>query len=418
MQTRRRFLGSAAALGAALAAPSLAQGTPRVVVVGGGAGGATAALHLARQAAGALDVTLVEPNPIYTTCFFSNHYIGGLRSLDSLQHGYGGLAAAGVTLVPDRAIGVDRLARTVTLAGGAVLPYDRLVLSPGIDFVPDSVPGWSPAMAEIMPNGYRAGPEITLLKAQIESMREGGTFCIVTPPDPYRCPPGPYERISMIAHVLKQRNPTARILILDPKPKYSKQALFEEGWQNHYTGMIERIGPDMGGDLIEVRPQTMEVVIDGEAEPVDVCNVIPAQVAGRIVAEAGLTDDSGWAPVRPEDMTSRLDDSVHVLGDAALQGDMPKSGFAANSQARVAVQAILGALTGRAVPPAEYASICWSVLAPGDSVKVGAVYAPQDDKISSVHGFISQMNEDAETRQATYAEGMGWYDNATADMFG
>lgn len=416
---RRLFLGGVAAGSALLSAPMvLGQAKPRVVVIGGGAGGATVARYLAKDSKGALDVTLIEANPIYTTCFFSNLYLGGFRDFESLQHGYDKIAAGGVSVITDMATAVDRAAKTVTLAGGQTIAYDRLVLSPGIDFKDGSVAGWTPADAEVMPHAYKAGPQTLLLKQQIEAMPQGGTFAMVAPPNPYRCPPGPYERISMVAWWLKQHNPTAKILLIDPKDKYSKQALFEEGWQRHYPGMVERIGPDMGGDKIEVRPASMEVVIDGEAEKVDVCNVIPGQVAGKIAALAGVTADSGWAPVHPDSMKSKLDDNIWVLGDSSAQGDMPKSGFSANSQAKIAAMAIRGDLLGSKVFPAKYANTCWSLIAADDGVKVGAAYEPTPEKIASVQSFISQTGEDAALRKATYEESLGWYAGITADIFG
>ena len=417
---RRTFIGTGTATAAVLNAPMLrAQTKPRVVVIGGGAGGATAARYLANDSKGALDVTLVEANPIYTTCFFSNLYLGGFREFESLQHGYDKLAAGGVTVINDLATGVDRAAKTVTLAGGQVLAYDRLVLSPGIDFVEGSVPGWSvDTHAEIMPHAYKAGPQTQLLKAQIEAMPQGGTFAMIAPPNPYRCPPGPYERISMVAWTLSKMNPTAKILLVDPKEKYSKQGLFEDGWMRHYPGMIERIGPDFGGNNVEVRPDAMEVVIDGAVQKVDVCNVIPGQMAGKIAAIAGVTDDKGWAPVLPDTMKSKMDENVYVLGDSSAQGDMPKSGFSANSQAKVAAMAIRGELTGSKVFPAKYSNTCWSLLAADDGVKVGASYEPTPEKIGSTDTFISQNGEDAALRKQTYEESIGWYAGITADMFG
>jgi sulfide dehydrogenase [flavocytochrome c] flavoprotein chain len=416
---RRTFVGSGVALSALLAAPAvIGQAKPRVVVIGGGAGGGTAARYIAKDSKGALDVTLVEVNPVYTTCFFSNLYLGGFRTMASLQHGYDKVGATGVNVIHDMAVGVDRVARTVTLAGGQVLPYDRLILSPGIDFREGSVPGWSVEAADIMPHAYKAGPQTELLKAQIEAMPQGGVFAMIAPPNPYRCPPGPYERISMVASVLKAKNPTAKILIVDPKPKFSKQALFEEGWTRHYGGMIERVGPDFGGDKVEVRPSSMEVVIDGEVQKVDVCNVIPGQMAGKIAQMAGVTTDSGWAPVMAESMKSRMDENVFVLGDSSAQGDMPKSGYSANSQAKVAAMAVRGELTGSRVYPAKYANTCWSLIAADDGVKVGASYEPNPEKIASVSSFVSQMGEDAALRKATYEESIGWYAGITADMFG
>lgn len=414
---RRTFLGTAMA--GVLAAPMLrAQGKPRVMVIGGGAGGGTVARYLAKDSQGALEVTLIEPSRIYTTCFFSNLYLGGFRDFASLQHGYDRLAAGGVTVVHDLAAGVDRSARTVTLAGGQVLAYDRLVIAPGIDFVDGSVPGWSLEAAEKMPHAYKAGPQTQLLFDQIRAMPPGGVFAMIAPPNPYRCPPGPYERISMVAHVLKTTNPTAKILVADPKANYSKQALFEEGWQTHYPGMIEWLGPDMGGNVFEVRPDTMEVVIDGEVTRVACCNVIPAQKAGAIAAAAGLTAESGWAPVDPATMRSKVDENVWILGDASAQGDMPKSAFSANSQAKVAAMTIRGELTGSRVFPARYSNTCWSLIAPEDGVKVGASYEPTPEKIASVESFVSQTGEDAALRKATYEESLGWYAGITADIFG
>ncbi len=417
---RRGFLGVLAAAGAVVGAPALlGQTKPRVVVIGGGAGGATCARYIAKDSGDAIDVTLVEPSEVYYTCFFSNLYLGGFREFESLGHRYEKLASEhGITLARDMAVAVDRDAGTVTLAGGEVLAYDRLVIAPGIDFVEGSVSGWDLSKAEIMPHAYKAGAQTRLLKAQVEAMPEGGTFCMVAPPNSYRCPPGPYERVSMVAHLLMQRNPSAKILVVDPKEKYSKQALFEEGWQRHYVGMITRIGPDFGGDKVEVRPEAMEVLIDGEVERVDVCNVVPGQRAGAIAQAAGVTDDTGWAPVDPHSTASRADSKVFVLGDASAQGDMPKSGFAANSQAKVAAMVIRAELTDSKAFPAKYSNTCWSLIATDDGVKVGASYEATDEKIASVDSFISRTGEDVELRRATYGESLGWYAGITADIFG
>jgi len=418
---RRTFLGTAVAGAAALSAPMVmgaGHGRPKVVVVGGGAGGATVARYLAKDSAGEIDVTLLEPSRHYYTCFFSNLYLGGFRSMDSLGHSYGGLAAEyGINVVHDWAIGVDRDAKTVTTAGGHTLPYDRLILSPGIDFVDGAVPGWDVSAQNVMPHAYKGGSQAELLRAQIESMPQGGTYAMVAPPNPYRCPPGPYERVSMVAHLLRDINPTAKILIADPKENFSKQGLFEEGWEAHYPGMITRIGPDFGGDVIEVDPAAMTLTIDGMVNNVDVCNVIPAMKAGRIAEIAGITENN-WAPVNAIDLSSKMDPNIHVLGDAAAQGDMPKSGYSANSQAKVCANAVRGALTGSTVFPARFANTCWSLIDTDDGVKVGATYEATDEKIASVESFISQNDESAEVRAATYRESLGWYDGITADMFG
>ena len=416
---RRSFVGSTAATAALLAAPAaIGQGRPRVVVVGGGAGGATAARYIAKDSKGAIEVTLVEPTRTYYSCFFSNLYIGGFKEIADIGHTYGRLASArGVNVVHDWAVGVDRAARTVSLAGGAALPYDKLILSPGIDFVEGAVEGWDTGAQNAMPHAYRAGSQSELLRAQVRAMREGGVYAMVAPPNPYRCPPGPYERICMVAHHLKAHNPTAKIVIADPKPKFSKMALFQEGWADHYAGMIDWIGPEFGGGKVSVDPAGMAVTIDGERTAVDVCNVIPAMKAGRIAELAGVTDGN-WAPVSAYDMSSKADPDIHVLGDAAQQGDMPKSGFSANSQAKVCANAVRGALTGSKVFPARYSNTCWSLISAENGVKVGASYEATDEKIAKTAGFISGTGETAELRKATYEESEGWYSGITADMFG
>jgi NADPH-dependent 2,4-dienoyl-CoA reductase/sulfur reductase-like enzyme len=361
---RRLFIGTGAAAAATLSAPTVfaaGHGKPRVVVVGGGAGGATAARYIAKDSKGEIDVTLIEPTRMYYTCFFSNLYLGGVKEIDNLGHSYGTLAAGGVNVVHDWAVDVDRDAKTVALAGGGSVPYDKLILSPGIDFVEGAVEGWDLSAQNAMPHAYKGGSQTELLKAKIAAMPEGGTFAMVAPPNPYRCPPGPYERVSMVAHYLKANNPTAKIIVADPKPKFSKMALFQEGWADNYDGMIDWIGEDFGGGAVSVDPAAMTVTIDGEVTSVDACNVIPAMKAGRIAELAGVTDGN-WAPVNAADMSTKADADVYVLGDASQQGDMPKSGFSANSQAKVCANAVRGALTGSKVFPAKFSNTCWSLI--------------------------------------------------------
>lgn len=417
---RRTFLGAAGAASVTLASPIvLADGhaKPRVVVVGGGAGGATAARYIAKDSKGEIDVTLIEPTRMYYTCFFSNLYIGGFKEIDDIGHSYGKLAAGGVNVVHDWATGVDRDAKTVALAGGGSIPYDKLILSPGIDFVDGAVEGWDLSSQNAMPHAYKAGSQSELLKAQLMAMPAGGTFAMIAPPNPYRCPPGPYERVSMVAHYLKNNNPTAKIIVADPKPKFSKMALFQEGWADHYDGMIDWVGEEFGGANVSVDPNAMTVTIDGEETKVDVCNVIPAMKAGRIAELAGVTEGN-WAPVNAADMSTKADGDVYLLGDASQQGDMPKSGFSANSQAKVCANAVRGALTGSKVFPAKFSNTCWSLITTNDGVKVGATYEATAEKIAKVDGFISKTGESDDVRKATYEESEGWYSGITTDMFG
>ena len=417
---RRIFMGNSVIAASTLAAPTVfadGHAKPRVVVIGGGAGGATAARYISKDSKGKIDVTLVEPSRMYYTCFFSNLYLGGVKSIDDLGHSYGKIAAGGVNVVHDWAVGVDRDSKTVSLASGSSVPYDKLILSPGIDFIDDAVEGWNLSSQNAMPHAYKGGSQTELLKAQIASMPQGGTYAMVAPPNPYRCPPGPYERVSMVAHYLKYNNPTAKIIVADPKPKFSKQGLFQEGWAKHYDGMIEWISSDFGGGNVSVDPNEMTVSIDGETVKVDVCNVIPAMKAGRIAELAGVTEGN-FAPVNASDMSTKANADIYVLGDASQQGDMPKSGFSANSQAKVCANAVRGSLTGSKVFPAKFSNTCWSLVHANDGIKVGATYKATAEKIAKVDGFISATNESAELRKATYEESEGWYAGITADMFG
>jgi sulfide dehydrogenase [flavocytochrome c] flavoprotein subunit len=422
--SRRSFIAGSGALGIAAtlgAPPSLAQAKQRVVVIGGGAGGATAAKYIAKDSQGALDVTLVEPAAEFITCFHSNLYLGGFRDLQSITHGYDRLVANyGIRHVRQMASKVDRDKKEVVLADGARLPYDRLVLSPGIDLKYDSVPGWGREHETAMPHAWRAGPQTELLKSRLAAVPDGGTIVMIAPPNPYRCPPGPYERVSMMAHVLKSTGKTkARIVVIDPKESFSKQGLFQEGWESHYPGMVEWLGPKVHDGLKSVDPRTNTVETGFETYAnAALVNVIPAQMAGAIARDAGLANASGFCAIDPETMRSAVDPAIYVIGDAAIGGDMPKSGFSANSQAKVAAMNVRGDLIGSRVFPARYANTCWSLIAPDDTVKVGGSYAAKDGKIAAVQTFVSKTGESVEQRKEQQAENLGWYTGITQDMFG
>jgi NADPH-dependent 2,4-dienoyl-CoA reductase/sulfur reductase-like enzyme len=417
---RRQFIGGAGALAAAgtLAAPAIAQGKPRVVVIGGGPGGATVAKYVARDSGGAIDVVLVEPLKEFVTCFHSNLYLGDFRPYDSIKHGYSGLAKYGVTLAHDVAAAIDSAARTVRLAGGTTLPYDRLVVAPGIDIKFDSIPGYSEQASEIMPHAWKPGPQTQLLKKQLDALSDGATIVMIAPPNPYRCPPGPYERVSMMAHVLKKKgHKNSKIIVLDPKPNFSKQALFVEGWQKHYPGVVEWQDPKMHGGIKGVDPSTMTVKTDLADYKAQLVNVIPAQMAGKIARDAGLTNESGFCPIKPESMQSAKDANIYVIGDASIAGDMPKSAFSANSQAKVAAMTIRGELTKSPTFPARYTNTCWSLIETDDTVKVGGRYEPKEGKIAAVETFVSKTGENDDLRKQTQAENMGWYQGIIADIF-
>lgn len=399
---------------------AIAGGRRSLVIVGGGVGGATAARYVSLWGRGAIDVTLVEPAERYATCFFSNLYLGGLRSFESLEHGYDRLArSAGVTLKRMTAERIERDRKRVILSDGSALPYERLILSPGIELQFGSVPGYSESASEVMPHAWKAGPQTRLLKAKLDAVPDGGLIVMIAPPNPYRCPPGPYERVSMMAHALQAANkPKTRIIVLDPKDKFSKMALFQEGWDRRYPGVVEWQDPTIHGGVKGVDAASMTVSTDFEDRQADLVNVIPAQKAGRIAQDAGLTDASGYCPIDASSMRSTVDPEIFVVGDACIAGDMPKSGFAANSQAKVAALAALSDLVGRPSYAAHYESTCWSLLTPTDCVKVDGVYAAQAGRIREVAGFVSDTGEPDERRRLNVDEAHAWYDAMVADVFG
>ncbi len=397
---------------------TLAQARARVVVVGGGAGGATVAKYMAR-ASDRLAITLVEPAAGYRTCFFSNLYLGGLRSLDSLVHGYDTLASKyGITVVRDSAAGIDPQRRRVHLAGGDSLAYDRLVVAPGIAIRYDAIPGYDAAASGAMPHAWDGGPQITELKRQIESMDDGGVFVLAAPPNPYRCPPGPYERVSMVARYFKAHKPKAKVLVLDAKNSFSKQALFLDAWARHYPGMVEWLPADFIGGIESVDAKTLSIKTAAETFQAAVASVIPPQTAGRIARNADLADESGWCPVDPSTLESTRYAGIHLVGDAIIAGAMPKSGFAANSQAKVCAQAIVAALTGAPAFEPRFFNTCWSFLAEHDAVSVGASYRVEDGKIAAVDSFLSGFEESTETRANAARQAEVWYRAFTEDIFG
>lgn len=423
--TRRDFgrLAGAAGTGA-LTAPAwapfaIAQGAGKVVIVGGGAGGATVA-HYVKKEAPNLDVTLIEANPIYSSSFFSNLYFGGFRSLESLNHSYAGLRRLGIKVVHDVATEVDRGKKSVKTRGGRTYPYDKLVLSPGIDIKYDSIKGYSRDAARIMPHAYTTdAAQKRLLKRQLVGLRDGGTVAMVMPNNPFRCPPGPYERACMIAHFLKTRKPKSKLVILDPKKAFSKQPVFTEAFDKHYKGIIEMNLSTEIDDyaVVSVDPKTKEIVTKaGKTVKADVANIIPQQRAGEIAAKAGCTEGD-WCPINPENFSSKKVQDIYVIGDAAIAAEMPKSAFSANSQAKVVAADILTALAKKDKFEPRYRNTCWSLLAPDDNVKIGANYAPKDGKLDPSGSFVSQRGEAADIRKQNYQESIAWYANITAEMF-
>ncbi|WP_196257830.1 NAD(P)/FAD-dependent oxidoreductase [Pelagibacterium limicola] len=426
MITRRKILKSLGAT--ALAVPALsmplvarAQGAAgRVVVVGGGFGGATAAKYIKRRNPD-IAVTLVEANSRFYTCPFSNLYLGGLRDFESIGHSYDELTGDyGVELVTGWAQDVDGDAHTLTLASGDVLEYDKLVLSPGIDIRWGAIEGYDEAAAELVPHAWKAGPQTRLLREQLEAMEDGGTFILSAPDNPFRCPPGPYERVSLIANYFKTNKPNSKIIILDAKDNFSKQGLFQAGWEALYGDMIEWVSLSNDGRVVRVDAEAREVETEfGVIHKADVLNVVPPQKAGAIADAAGVTNEGGWAPVDPVTFESRLVPDIHVIGDASVAAPMPKSGFSANAQGKVAAAAIVAAFAGEEPSEPSWANTCYSLIGPEYGISVANVYKVVDGEVVVADGGgVSPADADAEfrRREAVYAE--GWYDAIANDTWG
>ncbi len=386
-------------------------------MIGGGFGGATAAraLHV-----GGLDVTLVEANPTYVSCPHSNEVIAGLQPMTAQRFGYDGLARAGIPVVHASAIGINPAGRRVTLAGGDTLPYDRLILSPGIELRFDAIPGYDEAAAELMPHAWKAGTQTELLKRQLDAMPEGGTVVLSVPGNPYRCPPGPYERASLIAHVLKTRKKRAKLIVLDAKDTFSKQKLFQSAWAALYPDQLEYVPLASGGQVSAVEPGTMTVRTDFSDYKADVACIIPPQRAGRIAATAGVADRSGWCPIDPVTFESKLVPGIHVIGDAAIAGAMPKSAFSANAQAKVCAQAVIDLLAGRAPQEPKLINTCYSLVAPGYGISVAGVYHPANGVLADIEGAggTSPLDAPASLREQEALYAADWYRTITQQVFG
>jgi sulfide dehydrogenase [flavocytochrome c] flavoprotein subunit len=421
-QNRRDVLrtGAAAAAAAMFPMPALSQNAGgRVVVVGGGFAGATCARALKRLDP-RIAVTLVEANETFTSCPFSNEVIVGLRDLKAQQFDYKKIAAEHVDVAVSAATAIDPQARTVTLSNATRLSYDRLVLAPGVDLRFDALPGYTEAAAERMPHAWKAGEQTLLLRRQLEAMEDGGLVVITAPANPYRCPPGPYERASLIAYYLKAKKPKSKIMILDAKDAFSKQRLFQDGWKALYPGMIEWVPLSMGGKVTRVDPAAMSVETDFAMHKAAVANVVPPQKAARIAELAGAADRTGWCPIDPVSFESTLQPNVHVIGDAAIAGAMPKSGFSANAQAKVCAAAIARLLSGGKPDDPRLINTCYSVLAPDYGITVAAVYRPADGQLVEVQGSAGTSPVDAprsvREQEAKLAD--GWYRTITSEMFG
>jgi NADPH-dependent 2,4-dienoyl-CoA reductase/sulfur reductase-like enzyme len=418
--TRRDALRGVAVSAAALGFPhtSIAQSAPHVVVIGGGFGG-TACARALKRIDPKLTVTLVESGKTFTACPLSNEVIAGLREIEAQQFGYDRIAADGINVIAQAATKIDAQARTVTLADGTSLAYDRLVLSPGIDLRFDALEGYDEAASTKMPHAWKAGEQTLLLRRQLEAMDDGGLVVLAVPASPSRCPPAPYERASLIAHYLKSRKPRSKVLILDAKDTFPQQKLFENAWKELYGGMIERVALSQGGRVTSVDPATNKIVTEFGDYTADVANVIPPQKAGRIAEIAGAVDKTGWCPIDPVTFASKLVPNVHVIGDACLGGGIPKSASAANAQGKACADAIVNLIEGKAPQTTRLTGICYNTVAPGYAFSLAGIYLPKGDIFAEAEGnATSLVDASREVRAREAEEAQNWYNKITADAFG
>jgi NADPH-dependent 2,4-dienoyl-CoA reductase/sulfur reductase-like enzyme len=420
MRTSRRQFLKASAAAALLPMPAIAQGAgPRVVVIGGGFAGASAARALKHESTAAR-VTLVEPNATFTACPFSNGVLAELRELKQQQFTYDKVEQDGVALAKQAATAVDAQAKSVTLANGTTLPYDRLIMAPGIEVRFDALPGYDARAADMMPHAWQAGEQTLLLHSAIASMEDGGTVFIVAPANPFRCPPGPYERASLIAYYLKTRKPKSKVIILDAKDAFSKQRLFQNAWKELYPNHLEWVSLSQGGKVNAVKPDEMTLVTDFTNHKATVANVIPPQRAAAIAQKAGVADRSGWCPVDPVTFESKLIPNIHVIGDAAIMGAMPKSAFSANAQAKVCAAAVAALLRGEKPAEPRLINTCYSLVAPDYGITVAGVYKPTDGVLADIQGAggVSPIDAPSASRalEAQFAE--GWFKTLTGEVFG
>ncbi len=419
--TRRAFIPGMAA-SAALAATGAMISEPtkaRLVVVGGGFGGAAAARYL-RKFLPQARVTLVERSPAYHACPFSNLVIAGLREMSAQRFGYEELVRDGVEVIHDEVTDIDPPGHAVSLAAGLRLDYDRLVLAPGIDFRWGAIEGYDARAAEIFPHAWKAGPQTLLLRRQIEAMDEAGQVVISVPEAPFRCPPGPYERACLIAHYLKAYKPKARLLLLDAQETFSKQPLFEEAWASLYPGLVERRGAADLARVVAVDPAAGMVKTEFDEIRADVVNIIPPQKAALIADRAGVADSTGWCPVDPVSFESRLQPDVHVIGDAIISAPMPKSAFAANLQGKLCALQIARILSGAAAQPTMLVNTCYSLVADAAAVSITGVYSNAGGQLESVDGAggMSPAGPEPALRTREAGQAQAWFRTITGETFG
>ncbi len=419
---RRQFLAFTAATVAAgaLANPAIAQGAgPHILILGGGFGGAGCARAL-KQRDPRLRVTLIEPNKVYTAAPMSNAVIAGLRALEQQQFTYTALRGQGIAVLHAAATDVDAHEKSVTLSDGSKLRYERLVVAPGIDFRWGSIQGYDEQASGVIPHAWKDAAQIDLLRRQLESMRDGGTVVISVPVNPARCPPAPYERASLIAYYLKSKKPRSKVIILDAKESFTMQKLFQKAWDELYPGLLEWVSVSVGGALASVDVASRTLSTDFDKYEADVANVIPPQKAGHAAEIAGVADHTGWCPVDPVTFESKLQPNIHVVGDAALAGAMPRSASAANSQANICSLAIMKLLKGEVPESSTLTSSCYSLIAPDYAISQLGAFRPKDGQYVESPGaaILTPLDASFDVRRDEAKKADAWYIAITSQVFG
>jgi sulfide dehydrogenase [flavocytochrome c] flavoprotein subunit len=443
--SRREWLSQALGLLSVAAAPSLAfaQNAAHIVIVGGGVGGATAAKYL-KLFNPALKVTLIEKNPVYVRPYGSSEVLNQHAKMEDLNVTYDTLKSKyGVNVVIDTVTGIDPVARTVSTAARQKIAYDKLIVSPGIQLLYSAYAGYSEQVARTaVPSGWIPGEQTALLAKQLQSMRRGGTFVLAAPPNPYRCPPGPYERAALMTEWFSQHNPTAKVIIVDPKDSFVTDETMMLGWNRLYnfnlpadyvqkmqsqvevkqhsgTSMLSWVRGKDGGRTLKIDAKQMRIETEAEVIQADVINVIPPMKAGQVAMTLGLADGSGFCPVERRTFASTLQPHVYVIGDASIADAMPKSGFSANTQAKVVARAIVEELAGRPAPEPLWENTCYALAGKDYGLFVADVFKIVDGKIARINGQGRYLPLNATPAQiklgARYQQ--AWLRTFTSDCF-
>jgi NADH dehydrogenase FAD-containing subunit len=419
---RRDFIKTAVVAGAAVAIPAtaIASRSPskqkRVVVIGGGFAGATAAKYVAMWSSNT-EVVMIERNAQFVSCPQSNLVLGGSRTLQQLTYDYNGLADNhGVKTVQAEVVSIDTDKQRVTLHDGVIVAYHRLIIAPGVDFIYDDLPILASYEAQQrVPHAWKAGPQTENLKNQLHGMKQGGTMVMTVPATPFRCPPGPYERACQVAHYLKNHNPTAKLIILDANGDVaSKKALFKSAWQKYYSSFIEYV-PNSAIESVDVASLSIETEFDTFAA--DVLNVIPNQKAGKVAEMAGIINvDNRWCKVDFLSYESTEKENVHVIGDA-VHAKLPKSGHMANAQAKVCAAAVVALLAEQQLEQEPiFSNTCYSFVDDKQAIHVAAVYRYNKEQKSMIVMPGHGVSDKESGLEGDYAN--AWAKNIWHDILG